>query len=179
MLGVVWQQYRGLPAQPAQDAQQKTVTPGIGTALLPHRETIQWNELFGTTRTVDVMYALFLDGTGPEDKPIRLQDAFIESASHGDVIQMRVVGTDNPLDEPFPIAEANSVPPHGFIRLIAQMNPRAPEEGVSNKKFLERWRNIWFNAVYEDGKKDRISFGTSGYFPGLAGPHVTRKSDTK
>jgi hypothetical protein len=171
LAGVVWQQYGGLPTQ----LTQKTLTPGIGTAPLPHRETIQWNEIFGTTRAVDVMVALFLDGTRPEDKSIRLQDAFIESASHGDVIHMQVVGTDNPLDEPFPIAEANPVPPNGFIRLIAQMNPRATREGVPNKEFLERWRNIWFNVVYEDGKKDRISFDTSRYFPGLAGPHVTRK----
>jgi hypothetical protein len=104
--GVVWQEYSGPPpAQTAQNTQQKTFTTlGIGTALLPHRETIQWNEIFGTTRAVDLMFALFLDGTGPEDRSIRLQDAFIESASHGDVIHMQVVGTDNPLDEPFPIA---------------------------------------------------------------------------
>jgi hypothetical protein len=179
--GVVWQEYSGPPpAQTAQNTQQKTFTTlGIGTALLPHRETIQWNEIFGTTRAVDLMFALFLDGTGPEDRSIRLQDAFIESASHGDVIHMQVVGTDNPLDEPFPIAEANPVPPNGFIRLIARMNPRSPREGLPNKEFLERWRNIRFTAVYEDGKKDRISFDTGGYFPGLAGPHVTRKIDVK
>jgi hypothetical protein len=159
--------------------QKGRVPSGIGIAPLPHRETIQWNEMFGTTRTVDMMFALFLDGTGPNDKSIQLQDAFIESASHGNVIHMQVVGTDNPSDEPFPITDANPVPPSGFIRLIAQMNSRAPREGVPNKEFLERWRNIWFNVIYEDGEKDRISFDTSRYFPGLAGPHVTRKCDTK
>jgi hypothetical protein len=181
LAGLLWQQHAGaIPVRQGQNGPaQKTFTPGIGTPPSANRETIQWNEIFGTTRAVDLMFALFLDGTGPENRSVRLRDAFIESASHGDVIHMQVVGTDNPLDEPFPIEEANPVPPNGFIRLIAHMNPLSSSQGLPNKEFLERWRKIWFNAAYEDGKIDRISFDTSGYFPGLAGPHVTRRTSGK
>src|SRR5262249_47297981 len=112
-------------------------------------------------------------------RSVKLKDAFIESASEGDVIHMQIVGTDNPLDEPFPLSEANPLPPKGFIRLIAQLNQRAPSKGITNKDFLRKWRNIWFNAIYEDGKVDRISYDTSGYFPGLAGPHATRNINDK
>jgi hypothetical protein len=177
--GLIWQARTGISVQAAQNPQQKTFTPGIGTPPLPDRQTIQWNEIFGTTRSVDLMFALFLDGKGPESRSVKLKDAFIESASQGDVIHMQVVGTDNPLDEPFPISEATLIPPNGFIRLIAQLNQRSPREGMPNKDFLEKWRNIWFNAIYEDGKVDRIPFDTSGYFPGLAGPHVTKRTDGK
>jgi hypothetical protein len=123
------------------------------------------------------MFALFLDGTGPENSSVKLKDAFIESASEGDVIHMQVVGTDNPLDEPFPISDANPLPPKGFIRLVAQLNQRSPKEGLPNKDFLQKWRKTWFNVIYEDGRTERISFDTSGYFPGLAGPHATRRTD--
>jgi hypothetical protein len=168
--GLIWQLYSAQPVRTSQ-----VFTPGIGTPLLPHRDTIQWHEILGTSRSVDLVSALFLDGTGPEDRAVKLKDAFIESASGGHTIPMQVVSTDNPLEQPFPISEANPVPPNGFIRLIARLNPRAPNEGVPNKEFLERWRALWVNVIYDDDKKDRISFGTSGYFPGLAGPHVTRK----
>jgi hypothetical protein len=180
LTGLLWQDYgAALPSTAADNQQQRTFTAGIGTPPTPHHETIHWNEIFGTTRAVDLVFSLFLDGTGPDDRPVRLKDAYLESASHGDVIHMQIVGTDNPLDEPFLISEANPLPPRGFIRLIAQMNPRAPREGLPNREFLERWRQVWFNAVYEDGKVDRLSFDTSGYFPGLAGPHVTRRDDVK
>jgi hypothetical protein len=66
--------------------QQPTFTPGIGTPPDPKRETIQWNEVFGTSRSIDLVFALFLDGTGPADHSVKLKDAYIESASEGDQI---------------------------------------------------------------------------------------------
>jgi hypothetical protein len=156
-------------------SQQSVFTPGIGTPPRPHRDTIQWNEIFGTTRSVDLVFALFLDGTGPESRSVKIKDAFIESALTGDVVHMQVMETDNPLDKPFPLSEANRLPPDGFIRLVAKFG----DQGIPNKQFLEKWRSLWFNAVYDDGKSDRIAFDTSGYFPGLAGPHITRDSNAQ
>lgn len=127
------------------------------------------------------MVALFLDGKGPDSKSITLKDAFLESGITGEGIKMKV-GSTNLLDDAFPISEANPIPPNGFIRLVAVMNPFAPKEGLSNKEFLEHWRTVWFNAIYEGEKPDRILFDEKvmgSYFPELSGPHVTRRSDVK
>ena len=62
------------------------------------------------------------------------------------------------------------------------MNPLSPSQGLTNKVFLDNWRKIWFNAIYEDEKPDRILFDENAigaYFPELSGPHVTRRSDVK
>jgi hypothetical protein len=88
---------------------------------------------------------------------------------------MQVATTDNPLEQPFPISEASRIPANGFIRIIAKF----AEKGVPNKQFLEKWRNIKFTAIYDDGKTDQVDFDTSGYFPGLSGPHVTRDTNAK
>jgi hypothetical protein len=143
--------------------------------------TVQWKQIFGTSRTADRVVALFLDGKGPDSKSITLKDAFLESGITGEGIKMKV-GSTNLLDDAFPISEANPIPPNGFIRLVAVMNPFAPKEGLSNKEFLEHWRTVWFNAIYEGEKPDRILFDEKvmgSYFPELSGPHVTRRSDVK
>jgi hypothetical protein len=163
-------------------AQKTTQTIGIGAPPDPNATTIQWNQIFGTSRAVDLVFALFLDGVGPESRSVKLKDAFLESGITGEVIKMKVAGSDNPLENPFPVSEANPIPPKGFIRLVATMNQSSPNLGLANRVFLENWRRTWFNAVYEDGKIDRILFDEAvmeSYFPGLAGPHVTRKSDGK
>jgi hypothetical protein len=138
---------------------------------------VNW-PLAPTARAVDLVFALFLDGKGSDSKSKKLTDAFLESGITGETIKMKV-GSTNPLEDTFPISEATAIPPKGFIRLVALMNPRAPNQGLPNKEFLERWRKVWFNAVYEDGKPDRILFDETvmeSYFPEIAGPHVTRKT---
>jgi hypothetical protein len=147
----------------------------------PAATTVQWNQIFGTSRAADLVFALFLDGKGPDFKSIKLKDAFLESGITGEVIKMNV-GSTNPLDNTFPISEASLIPPNGFIRLVAVMNPLSPNQGLPNKEFLDNWRKVWFNAVYEDEKPDRILFDEKvmgSYVPELSGPHVTRRSDVK
>jgi hypothetical protein len=51
--------------------------------------------------------------------------------------------------------------------------------GLPDKEFYDRWGEIWFNAVYQEGKPDRILIDMAGYFPWLSGPHATRKNDGK
>jgi hypothetical protein len=133
------------------------------------------------SRAVDLVFALFLDGKGPDSKSIKLKDAFLESGITGEVIKMKV-GSTNPLDDTFPILEASLIPPNGFIRLVAVMNPLASNQGLPNKEFLDHWRKVWFNAIYEEEKPDRILFDEKvmgSYFPELSGPHVTRRPDAK
>jgi hypothetical protein len=129
------------------------------------------------------VFALLLDGNGPPSKSIKLKRAYLESAKTGEVIEMTVAG-ETAIDEAFPISEANPIPPNGFIRLIAKMNPSdtptGTQHGLVNREFLDRWGSIWFNTVYEDGTPpDRISFNMTGYFPEISGPHATRRSDAK
>ena len=160
-------------------AKEHTITAGIGPPPKPNSDVIQWNTVFGTTAAVDLIFALSLDGRGADTRSIKLKDAFLESAITGERIQMKVAPSPNPLEDTFPISEANPIPPEAFIRLVAQMNPADPNKGVSNKEFLDRWGKIWFNAIYEEGKPDRILFDMSGRFPGLVGPRATRRSDVK
>jgi hypothetical protein len=151
----------------------------FGFAPIPRETTIQWKELFGTSRAVDLVIALFLDGKGPLSKSVKLKNAYIQSAVTGEIIEMKI-GSTNPLDATFPISEANPIPPNGFIRLVATMNPTAPFQGVPNKEFYDTWKQTWFHAIYEDEKPDDILFDEKimgSYFPELSGPHVTRKSN--
>jgi hypothetical protein len=139
---------------------------------------VQWNKIFGTSRSVDLVFALFLDGRGPDSKSVKLNNAFLQSGITGEIITMKV-GSENPTVDTFPISEANPIPRKGFIRLVATMNPLNPNQGLPNKKFLDNWRQVWFHAFYEDGSHDDILFDETimeSYFPELSGPHVTRMS---
>jgi hypothetical protein len=171
--------YYGRPTNASASSPMTTITQSIDSPRKPDSTAIQWNQILGTSRAVDLVFALFLDGTGAASKSIKLKDAFLESAITGETIQMKFSASTNPLDETFPISEANPIPREAFIRLVAQMNPADANKGIPNKEFLDRWGKIWFNAIYEEGRPDRILFDMSGYFPGLVGPRVTRRSDTK
>ncbi len=179
--GVAWQM-RARPTVPQSGAQNIQTTLGIGSPPDENVKTVQWNQIFGTTRAVDRVFALLLDGHGPASRSIKLKRAYLESAKTGEVIEMKIAG-ENMADNAFLISESNPIPPNGFIRLVATMNPsdnpHGLQNGLLNKDFLDRWGHIWFNAVYDEGKPDRISCDTTGYFPEISGPHVTRRSDTK
>jgi hypothetical protein len=181
--GVIWQWKAAPVARAGANPTSIQTTPGIGYPPDETAKTIQWNQIFGTTRAIDRVFALFLDGHGPASKSVKLRRAYLESAKTGEVIEMKVSG-ETPMDETFPVSEANPVPPKGFIRLVATMNPAdtptGTQNGLLNRDFLDRWGNIWFNATYEDGTPpDRISFDMAGYFPEISGPHATRRSDAK
>ena len=177
--GVIWQ-WRAAPStQIAKADSTVQTTPGIGAPPDATIKSIQWNQIFGTTRAIDRVFALMLDGHGPASKSVKLKRAYLESAKTGEVLEMKVAG-ETTLDEPFPISEANPIPPNGFIRLITKMNPSdnstKTQYGLLNREFIDRWEKIWFNVDYEVGEPDRISFDLSGYFPELSRPHVTRRS---
>jgi len=166
---------------PASNASSAVTVPALPIARSPTESpttTVQWNKVFGTTRSVDLVFALFLDGRGPDAKSVKLKTGYLQSGVTGEMITMKV-GSENPTVETFPISEANPIPPKGFIRLVAVMNSRAPDQGLPNKEFLDHWRKTWFHAIYEDEKPDDILFDENvmeSYFPEIAGPHVTRKS---
>lgn len=152
-------------------------SPGSGTPWPANSTAMHWNEVLGTQRSVDRMYSLFLDGKGPASKSTKLNRAFLESAMTGEVIEMGIA--EQRLDEPYPISEANPIPPNGFIRLVAVLNPSPPDKGIPNDEFFRKWGKLWFNAIYEQGQPDRLAFDLTGYFPEVAGPHVTRKTDAE
>lgn len=158
-------------------------TTALDQAPKPNSNVVQWNTIFGTTRSPDTMIALFLDGHGPDTKSLKMRDAYIESGITGEVIKMRVAAGDDPMTSTFPITEASRIPPKGFLRLVAVLNSAEPNRGISNKDFIDRWRKVWFNVTYEDGAPDRILFDEAtmeSYLPNLVGPHVTRQAtDTR
>ncbi|WP_316186353.1 MULTISPECIES: hypothetical protein [unclassified Bradyrhizobium] len=178
LLGAAFEDYVK-PATSQQANRTLQTTPSIGYPPDEKATTIQWNQVFGTTRSIDRVFALLLDGRGPAFKSIRLKRAYLESAKTGEVIEMKIAG-ETPVDEAFPISEANPIPPNGFVRLVAVMNPAdahtAAQNGLINREFLDRWGSIWFNATYDDDiPPDRISFEMAGYFPEISGPHATRR----
>lgn len=165
------------------NAIQPTITEptesAFGFAPTPRSTTVQWKDIFGTSRAVDLVFALFLDGRGPASKSVKLKDAYLQSGITGQIIKMQIGGT-NPLAATFPISEANPIPPNGFIRLVAVMNAATPFQGIANKDFYDVWKKTWFHAIYEDDNPDDIPFDEKvmgSYFPEISGPHVTRKSD--
>jgi hypothetical protein len=176
--GVIWQ-WRTMPTMAAQVDSAIQTIPGIGAPPDAAIKSIQWNQTFGTARAVDRVFALTLDGHGPASKSVKLKRAYLESAKTGEVLEMKVAG-ETVVDEPFPISEANPIPPSGFIRLVAKVNPSdnstQTQYGLLNKEFIDHWGKIWFNAIYDVGEPDRISFDLSGYFPELSSPHVTRNA---
>jgi hypothetical protein len=107
--GVIWQlrktpspdpRLAELQSQLATVQQQLAETARAWSPLPNDTDTIQWNKIFGTSRAVDLVFALFLDGKGPASKSVKLKDAYLESGITGEVIKMKV-GSTNPLDDVF------------------------------------------------------------------------------
>jgi hypothetical protein len=135
---------------------------------------VSWNTIFGTTRNSERMFALFLDGTSISKKPVQMTGAFLESGITGERLEMKIQDTRS-TDTFFP-SESNPIPVDAPVRLFTQLNF---PDGLENKVFLERWGKIWFNATYENEKPTRILFDEKtmqSYFPGLVGPHVTKRT---
>jgi hypothetical protein len=150
--------------------------PALPSAEAPPATTIEWKRSFGMMRAGNSTIALLLEGTSPQTKSLTLRDAFLESGLTGEVIKMMVApNTPNLPHDAYPISEANPLPPKGFIRLIAVMGPDF-HRGLADTDLIARWRTIWFNAIYENEKSDRISFDMEPFFPEIAGPHATKKN---
>jgi hypothetical protein len=83
LTGLLWRHYgAALPSTAPDNQQQRTFTAGIGTPPTPRHETIHWNEIFGTARAVDLVFSLFLDGTGPDDATVSILSIRLISPPH-------------------------------------------------------------------------------------------------
>jgi hypothetical protein len=82
-----------------------------------------------------------------------------------------------------PLDQIELLPAGAPIELVAKLGPPAPANpgkilGLDAKTFLETWRQFSFN-VEDDTRKYRISYNEANvapFFPGLIGPHVTKKA---
>ena len=71
------------------------------------------------------------------------------------------------------VDDINLIPPGSPIRLVAKFN----SPGLSKDEFLAVWSR--FNLVVKDDVKEyRIPFNEAimaVFFPGMVGPHITKK----
>lgn len=116
------------------------------------------------------VFALHFHGTNSSQKEVKLKDAAIRSALNGREIILEIVAEK----EVVPISAVNLIPPGSPIQLIAKFNPPT---GLTSEEFLATWSR--FNLVASDDTKDyRVAFNEgsiAAFFPGMVGPHVTKK----
>jgi len=88
-------------------------------------------------------------------------------------------------NENLPIDQIELIPPGAPIQLLAKFGPPDPNApgkilGLDSKTFLETWRQFSLN-VQDDTKAYRVTFNEGDlavFFPGIVGPHVTKKATT-
>jgi hypothetical protein len=96
-------------------------------------------------------------------------------------------GTKLPLEivaqnELVPLNQVELIPPGAPVELIAKFGPPDPNSpgkilGLEPKIFLETWRQFSLN-IQDDTKSYRLSYNEGDlapFFPGMVGPHVTKK----
>jgi hypothetical protein len=109
-------------------------------------------------------------GTNSSQKEVKLKEASIRSAINGREIPLEIVAEN----EDLPISAVNLIPPGSPIELVAKFNVPT---GITTEDFLAAWSR--FNLVVVDDTKDyRLSFNEgsiAAFFPGMVGPHVTKK----
>jgi hypothetical protein len=84
-----------------------------------------------------------------------------------------------------PLDEVQLIPPGAPVDLIAKFGPPDPKAdgkvlGLEPKVFLETWRQFSLN-VQDEFKSYRIPFNEGDlavFFPGMVGPHVTKRSSS-
>jgi hypothetical protein len=128
------------------------------------------------------VFSLTFRGGNVSQKEIELKGANIVSAINGTKIVLEVIAQG----EAVPVEQIELVPPGAPVQLIAKFgapDPAAPGKilGLDPKTFLEIWRQFSLN-IQDDTRTYRISFNEgdlAAFFPGMAGPHVTKKSSAQ
>jgi hypothetical protein len=118
------------------------------------------------------VFSMTFPGWNASQKEVQLKSASIRSAIDGTELPLEIVAGN----EIVPINSINLIPPGAPIKLVAKFNLPT---GLPAKEFLGTWSK--FNLVVADDTADyRVPFNEGNiqvFFPGLVGPHVTKKSD--
>lgn len=127
------------------------------------------------------VFALMFHGTNISQKEVHIKKATITSAIKGTELPLEILAGN----EIVSLDQIELIPPGAPITLVAKFGPPSPTEpgkilGIDPKAFLETWRQFFLN-VEDDTKNYRLAFNEgqiAGFFPGMVGPHVTRKEQT-
>lgn len=128
------------------------------------------------------VFSLHFVGANNSQAEIHLKDANLVSGINGIKIPLDAVVKT----EFVPIDQIELIPPGARFELVARFgnpDPAGPPGhvlGIENRVFLETWRQFYFNAE-DNQKKYRISYTEAllaPFFPGMAGPHITKKAPT-
>jgi hypothetical protein len=126
------------------------------------------------------VFSLKFRGVNISQKEVELKSASIISAINGTKLPLEIIAQN----EIVSLDQVELIPPGAPVDLIAKFGPPDPNApgkilGLEPKTFLETWRQFSLN-VQDDSKSYRISFNEGDlapFFPGMVGPHVTRKSN--
>lgn len=155
---------------------------GQAVAAIADSGPIQWYRNIilegGPPAGANVM-ALTFNGLNISQSEVELKSASIISAVNGIQIPLEIVAQG----EVIPLDQVGLVPPGAPIQLVAKFGPPDPAApgkilGIDSKKFVDAWRQFSLN-VEDSSKTYRVSF-TEGdlapFFPGVVGPHVSKKT---
>jgi hypothetical protein len=130
---------------------------------------LQWFTNLGISHPGTQVAWLQFFGRNVSEKEVHLKSASIRSAYKGTELELKVVAEK----EFVPVSQINLIPAGAPIELVAHFNPPLPDQ-----EFLSTWSR--FNLVIVDDTREyRLPFteGTIAvFFPGMVGPHVTKKS---
>lgn len=140
-------------------------------------------EMEGGPRLGRPVFSLTFHGGNGSQKEVSLKSASIVSAINGKKIDLEILAKDAAeKTELTPIDKINLIPPGAPVDLVAKFgdpDPGAPGKilGLDAKTFLETWSKFYFN-VSDDSKTYRLPYNEGhlmGFFPGMVGPHVTKR----
>lgn len=135
--------------------------------------------LEGGPRLRQNVFTLRFHGKNISQKEIALKKAAIISANDGSEIDLEIVAND----EIIPISEIGLVPSGAPLELVAKFGPPDPNHpgkilGIDPQTFLKSWSKFSLNV--EDSERSyRLNFNEGDlapFFPGMVGPHVSKKS---
>jgi hypothetical protein len=136
--------------------------------------TLEGGPLIGTN-----VFSLKFNGANASQKEVTIKDANLVSAINGTKQTLEIVAQG----EIVALDQIELVPPGAPIQLVAKFGPPDPDHpgkilGVDAPTFLATWRQFFLN-VEDDTRKYRVTFNEAHLaplFPGMAGPHVTKKA---
>jgi hypothetical protein len=125
------------------------------------------------------VFSVRFKGVNSSQREVRIKSAEIISAINGTQLKMEIIAEA----EIVPLDQIELIPAGAPIELVAKLGPPDPAHpgkvlGLDAKTFLETWRQFSFN-VEDDARKYRISYNEANvapFFPGLVGPHVSKKA---
>lgn len=125
------------------------------------------------------VFAITFSGGNISEKEVELKSASIVSAVNGSRVKLEIVAQG----ESVPLDAVELIPPGAPVRLVAKFglpDPSAPGKilGIDPKVFADIWSKFSLN-IQDDTKSYRIPFNEGDiapFFPGLVGPHVSKKA---